>query len=85
MAAKASALRKGKIVFYDDYASKRPDTPPCITFSIYYQRGPQAGIYEQGGWWSVRVSDFDADVKGPFASERESIDVARAMAARCGE
>jgi hypothetical protein len=78
---KASALRKGRIVFYNDYASKRPNTPPCVTYSIYSLKQHETDWRERGGWWSVRVSDFDVVVKGPFASEAKSIRVAKQMGA----
>ena len=66
-APKTRTMRRGRIEFFDDVATKKR-CPACTVAVTYYQR-PWENGHELGGWWVIFVNDDCAvDVAGPFAT-----------------
>jgi hypothetical protein len=78
---KTSAMKRGRIVFYDDVAGKQPPHPTCVTYHIFHRS--ENAILEPSGWWAVLAHDEvrKTTVRGPFATERRAERVARELAA----
>jgi hypothetical protein len=77
--ARATAIKRGRIEFYDDVAYG-PRCPDCTTATTYYQRSFQNGG-EVGGWWAMTVWE-DARVRssGPFPTLAEADRIGRQQA-----